>query len=76
MDWIAIGNEEITESLGDFILCDKCGQRHIIEYGDEILEDGTRIPSKLLAFYDCGGKSYLAGINGRDVRKTGESKGG
>ncbi len=65
----AIGNNELDEKepLGDFILCDKCGERHIITYGDEVMPDGTKKPSKLLAFYDCGGKSYLAGINGRRI---------
>lgn len=65
----AIGNEELekAEPLGDSILCDKCGQQHMIEYADEVLPDRTKRKSKLLAFYKCGDKSYLAGINGKRV---------
>jgi len=66
----AIGNNELEKAkkLGDFILCDKCGKRHWIEYGEEILEDGTKIPSKMLAFYKCGATMYLAGVGGKDIR--------
>ena len=65
-----IGNDELNkkDQLGDFILCDKCGERHRIEYGDKVEKDGTLTPSKLLAFYKCGNDSYLAGIGGRDIR--------
>ena len=65
----AIPQDELdkADSLGDFILCDKCGQRHIIEHGSEILDDGTAVPSKLLAFYRCDKKIYLAGIAGKNV---------
>lgn len=68
---LAIGNDEIAEAppLGGFILCRMCGKRHRIKYGDEVLRDGTKIPSKLLAFYRCNGKDYLAGIKGKDVRR-------
>jgi len=68
---LIMGNDEIEKSpsLGDFILCHMCGKRHKIEYGDEVLSDGTKKPSKHLAFYKCGNKDYLAGINGKDIRK-------
>ena len=67
----AIGNDEIEAApkLGDFILCSMCGERHKIKYGKTILPDGTKKPSKLLAFYKCGKNNYLAGINGKDIRK-------
>lgn len=61
---LAIGNEELKEPLGDVVECPQCGQKHTVEYGEEVLKDGTKKPSKLLAFYSCGDKSYLAGING------------
>ena len=66
----AIGSDELKacKPLGDFILC-PCGKRHRIEYGEQILSDGSRIPCRTLAFYKCGDKTYLAGINGKDVRK-------
>lgn len=69
---LAIGNDELYKSqrLQKIIVCGMCGKRHKIIYGDQILHDGTKIPSKLLAFYKCNGKTYLAGINGKDIRWT------
>lgn len=61
---LVIGADELHEPLGDTVECPQCGQQHSIEYGEEVLKDGTRKPSKLLAFYKCGDKAYLAGING------------
>ena len=61
---LAIGADELHEPLSDAVECPQCGQQHSIEYGEEVLKDGTRKPSKLLAFYKCGDKTYLAGING------------
>lgn len=63
-----IGNDELGPALEDTIKCPKCGQEHPIEYGEETLRDGTRRPSKLLAFYRCDGNLYLAGINGRALK--------
>lgn len=60
----AIGNDELKEPLGNDIKCKHCGEFHAIEYGEEVMSDGTRKPSKLLAFYKCSDKSYLSGING------------
>jgi hypothetical protein len=56
---VAFGNDEIEQAptLGKSITCDRCGKRHKIE------QLGT------LAFYNCKGKSYLAGIGGKDIRK-------
>lgn len=53
--------------IGTEITCPHCGEIHAIRYGDKILKDGTKQPSKLLAFYTCGGKSYLAGIDGKNI---------
>ena len=65
----SIGNNELKkkEALGDTVTCNRCGESHPVEYGDEVLPDGTRKPSKLLAFYKCGEKSYLAGVNGKKL---------
>jgi len=64
-----IGNDELKNnpSLGDFILCPHCGERHIIQHGDEILPDGTKKKSKLLSFYKCRDKCFLAGVNGKNI---------
>ena len=59
-----IGNEELEKALpiGDFILCKHCGHRHIIEHAD-----GSKGTPKLLSFYKCGSKSYLAGVTGKAI---------
>jgi len=66
----AIGNDELNEApkLGEFILCEQCGKRHRIAYGTQTLADGTKELATALAFYTCRGKTYLAGINGKDIR--------
>ena len=71
----AIGNEELekAQKIGDFVFCKMCGKRHKIEFADEVLPDGTKIPSKALALYRCGGESYLAGINGKKIEGDDES---
>ena len=62
--FLAIGNEELGDPIPDEIVCPHCEGLHTIEYGTQEI-DGKHVPSKLLAFYQCGSKSYLAGINGR-----------
>ena len=65
----SISNDELKEKedLGDFILCKKCGKRHIVEYGDKILPDGNKVKSKAVAFVRCQGKVYLVGVGGKRV---------
>ena len=67
---LGIANDEIKDKpdITDIINCDICGGTHRIEYGEEILKDGTRKKSKFLGFYKCGDKTYLASIKGKDVR--------
>ena len=66
---IAIGHDELSkkDAVGNSINCPNCGDAHEIEYGDEVMPDGTKKPSKLLAFYKCGNKTYLAGIAGKVI---------
>lgn len=66
---IAIGPEELGARMGKTILCPQCGLAHPIEYGDEVLEDGTKVPSTFLSFYRCQGKAYLVGVNGRAIAR-------
>jgi hypothetical protein len=65
----AIGNEQLDSAvdIGASIMCDKCGKRHKVKYGDEVMEDGTKKKCTLLSFYKCGGKTYLAGIRGKRI---------
>ena len=66
---ISFGNDELNEApeLGITIDCPHCGKVHEIQYGQEILPDGTYQDSKALAFYTCGEKTYLAGIDGKNI---------
>lgn len=65
--FVAIGTDELDGDVGDYADCRICGGKHRVCYGDRILNDGTKEPSKLLAFFKCdqNGKTYLHGINGR-----------
>lgn len=60
----AIGADDLKEPLGEMVHCKQCGQEHAVQYGEKVLPDGTKEPSKLLAFYKCGEHSYLCGIDG------------
>lgn len=62
---LAVGANELGEKIGNSYLCPRCGEEHPIEYGKQEMPDGTWKETKLLAFYKCGDKSYLAGIDGR-----------
>jgi DNA-directed RNA polymerase subunit RPC12/RpoP len=69
--YFAISNAEIDEKpiLGNTIKCKVCGEHHNVEYGDIIEKDGSKTPSKMLAFIKCptNDKSYLVGINGKEI---------
>lgn len=61
-----IGNKELEEAqvVGDFILCNNCGKRHKVK--TTFSDNGTMS----LQSYKCGDKSYLVGINKKDIRKA------
>ena len=64
-DMLMVGDDELRGKLRDVVKCPHCTRQHALEYGDEVHRDGTRTPSRMLAFYRCAGVLYLAGINGR-----------
>ena len=64
---IVIGNEELIKPIGKQVTCKNCGELHDIEYGDEVLADGSKKRCNLLAFYSCGDTVYLAGISGLEI---------
>jgi len=66
---LAIGSNELenNDDLGESIDCPHCQQRHNIEHGKEKNANGKWVESNLLAFYKCGDKSYLAGIDGKKI---------
>jgi len=68
---LSIGNDELAKKpvLGNVVFCKKCNKNHKVEYGDKVLKDGSKVPSKLIAFYKCKGKLYLAGLNGKSLVK-------
>jgi hypothetical protein len=49
---------------GDAITCPACGAQHVVRGG---LDPSTNTESDLLLFYNCGDKSCLAAVGGRDV---------
>jgi hypothetical protein len=66
--FIAVGNDELGDALGDTTICPACGQPHPVEYGNRVLPDGTREPSTMLGFVKCdNGKTYLVGLAGRSI---------
>jgi hypothetical protein len=69
-DFLAIGNNDLGDPIGETITCPHCGGTHEIEYGTKktLQADGTwseAVTSKLLGFYKCGDDLYLASLNGR-----------
>ena len=64
--YIAVGNNELVEELGEEILCPHCDKTHEVQYGTD--EDGNE--TRILAFYKCDvtGKSYVAGIDGKRIK--------
>lgn len=69
---MAFGNDELDKMapVGEEALCGNCHQYHKVEYGEKVLEDGTKIPSKLLSFIKCtkDGTLYLVGVNGKSIQ--------
>jgi len=63
--------------LEETVICKECGLEHEVLYGQEEKPDGTKIPSKKLAFMKCSeqDKLYLIGIDGKYIwggKKHGE----
>lgn len=67
ISFVAIGNDELGDDIGEYVTCPHCGDQHPVQYGDKIEKDGTKTPSKLLGFYKCGDNSYLCSIDGKSL---------
>lgn len=71
MNLFAISNGELDNkpTLENTVKCKVCKKYHDVEYGDIIEKDGSRTPSKMLAYIKCpkNCKSYLVGINGKAI---------
>ena len=63
-----IGNDELEKlpRIGKTVACKTCGKRHRIKYGNQALSDGSTFKSDI-AFYNCGDKTYLAGVRGKNI---------
>jgi hypothetical protein len=66
-NFLAVGADELGNPVGEFYACE-CGEIHPVLYAEEVLMDGTKIPSKLMAYYKCGDTSYLCGIAGKTLK--------
>ena len=64
---LAIGNNELAKQppVKWVVKCWKCGKNHRVRYGVEVMPDGTRRPTNLIAFMKCGKNTYLCGVNGK-----------
>lgn len=60
-----LGNDEAEKlpKVGDTIECQKCGEDHPVKSGKDT--DGNDSP--LIQYYKCGEKTYLCGVNGKDI---------
>ena len=67
--YTSFGNDELVgkPELGKTITCPHCGKVHDIQYRETLLPDETTKPSKALAFYNCGEKVYLVGVNAKNI---------
>jgi hypothetical protein len=73
---LAIGNEELKNApnLGDHVTCWICGAEHPVKFGKKKV-DGEWVESKEIGCFRCGGKSYLCGIGGKEIRPKEDSDG-
>lgn len=66
MDYIAVGNEELTHrptvKKGDLITCKNCNEKHPLEYG---VDSKTKQESDALGFTKCGETTFLVSIRGK-----------
>lgn len=65
--YIGFGNETLEKQApmkkGDMIDCPRCGGKHPVKCGTN--DEGEE--SNILMFYSCGGKIYLAGVEGKRI---------
>lgn len=70
--FVAFGSDELANNdlVGEYEPCPNCGEIHKVGYGEVVKPDGTREPSKMLAFITCtkSGATYLIGIKGKKIK--------
>jgi hypothetical protein len=76
---LAVGNGELDNNpnVPEIYQCPRCNQQHKVEYGNKIEKDGSKTPSKTLAYVKCRGKTlfskektYLVGLHGKLLRSA------
>lgn len=72
LPFMAVGNDELGETVGDTATCPNCGEQHTVEYGEKVTRDPVtgaerREPSRLLGFVKCGEAAYLVAVNGKSL---------
>lgn len=62
LPFIAVGHGELDKArdIKGTVKCYRCGKRHRVR----LAKDSDGVPTHL-SFFKCGGKIYLAGINGK-----------
>ena len=70
--FISFSNEELegNDLVGEVAVCPNCNEKHVVTYGNKVLEDGTLAPSRMLAFVKCDKNDsiYLVGIEGKSIK--------
>jgi len=61
--FVVISNDKLGDKVGEYAICPHCYKKHIVKYADKVLSDGSRMPSKILGFVQCGKSSYVVAIN-------------
>lgn len=66
---VAFGNAEFAAapalSVGDLVRCPRCNGEHVV-FGST---DAQGRPTGDMLAYHCGARTYLAGVNGRNVMR-------
>ena len=65
--YLAVGNDELGDPVGEYALCPRCKRERPVQYGKELI-DGKFVPSKLLAYVQCCDNTFLVGIKGRIIK--------
>lgn len=68
--FIAVGNEELTDYVGETCECPACGEIKQVKYGTSrrLLENGKwgePEESRLLGYVSCNNKTYVVALGGK-----------
>ena len=63
--YMAVGNDELGEKIGDKAVCPHCGELHVVEFGTD---SKTGKISEMLGFVSCEGSRYLVAIDGKKIK--------